>query len=287
MHKPSRVACATRARSPLFLCPLIYMHTYAHTLSLSLSLTHTHMACAIRARSPLTLCPLALAPSSWAGKDACVCVSAGCLLDACACVPRCSHPRFAPTLARTHARTHTHARAHMHTCTSTHAHMLEHTCTHARAHMHTHDLGARATRETWERDVMMHMHGTDGTRQVNVSWRSFAVDGGDVEGIGQCCLASVRAVVQGQDDSGTQHGSSAWWESSGAQAHPESRAAHAHPPSSLSPQVLSWCFPRLHYRLLTLCPGAGSGPQGLYTAYIQPIYGLYTAYIQPIYSPAR
>eukprot|EP00802_Teleaulax_amphioxeia_P006276 Tamp_06280.p1 GENE.Tamp_06280~~Tamp_06280.p1 ORF type:complete len:321 (-),score=43.20 Tamp_06280:1790-2719(-) len=72
--------------------------------------------------------------------------------------------------------------------------------------------------------------------KVNVSWRSFAVDGGDVEGIGQCCLASVRAVVQGQDDSGTQHGSSAWWESSGVQAHPESRAAHAHPPSSLSPQ---------------------------------------------------
>ena len=36
--------------------------------------------------------------------------------------------------------------------------------------------------------------------------------------------------------------------------------------------------------LLTLCPWASSGPQGLYTAYIQPIYSLYTAYMQPIYS---
>ena len=36
--------------------------------------------------------------------------------------------------------------------------------------------------------------------------------------------------------------------------------------------------------LLTVCPGASSGPQGLYTAYIQPICSLYTAYIQPIYS---
>ena len=36
--------------------------------------------------------------------------------------------------------------------------------------------------------------------------------------------------------------------------------------------------------LLTLCPAASSGPQGLYTAYIQPIYSLYTAYIQPIHS---
>jgi hypothetical protein len=36
-------------------------------------------------------------------------------------------------------------------------------------------------------------------------------------------------------------------------------------------------------RLLTLCPWASSGAQGLYTAYIQPIYSLYTAYIQPIY----
>ena len=36
--------------------------------------------------------------------------------------------------------------------------------------------------------------------------------------------------------------------------------------------------------LLTLCPWASSGPQGLYTAYIQPIYSLYTAYIQPICS---
>ena len=40
---------------------------------------------------------------------------------------------------------------------------------------------------------------------------------------------------------------------------------------------------RLQYRLLTLCPAASSGPQGLYTAYIQPIYSLYAAYIQPIY----
>ena len=30
--------------------------------------------------------------------------------------------------------------------------------------------------------------------------------------------------------------------------------------------------------------GASSGPQGLYTAYMQPIYSLYTSYIQPIYS---
>ena len=30
--------------------------------------------------------------------------------------------------------------------------------------------------------------------------------------------------------------------------------------------------------LLTLCPAASSGPQGLYTAYIQPIYSLYTVY---------
>ena len=36
--------------------------------------------------------------------------------------------------------------------------------------------------------------------------------------------------------------------------------------------------------LLTLCPWASSDPQGLYTAYIQPVYSLYTAYIQPIYS---
>ena len=36
--------------------------------------------------------------------------------------------------------------------------------------------------------------------------------------------------------------------------------------------------------LLTLCPWASSGPQGLYTAYIQPIYSLYAAYMQPIYS---
>jgi len=33
--------------------------------------------------------------------------------------------------------------------------------------------------------------------------------------------------------------------------------------------------------LLTLCPWASSGPQGLYTAYIQPIYSLYTAYMEP------
>ena len=39
--------------------------------------------------------------------------------------------------------------------------------------------------------------------------------------------------------------------------------------------------------LLTLCPWASSGPQGLYTAYIQPIYSLYTAYIQPIWSLER
>ena len=32
--------------------------------------------------------------------------------------------------------------------------------------------------------------------------------------------------------------------------------------------------------LLTLCLWASSGPQGLYTAYIQPIYSLYTAYMQ-------
>ena len=36
--------------------------------------------------------------------------------------------------------------------------------------------------------------------------------------------------------------------------------------------------------VLTLCPWASSGPQGLYTAYMQPICSLYTAYIQPIYS---
>ena len=36
--------------------------------------------------------------------------------------------------------------------------------------------------------------------------------------------------------------------------------------------------------LLTLCPWASSGPQGLYTAYIQPIYSLFTAYILPVYS---
>ena len=36
--------------------------------------------------------------------------------------------------------------------------------------------------------------------------------------------------------------------------------------------------------LLTLCPWASFGPQGLYTAYIQPIYSLYTAYVQPICS---
>ena len=53
--------------------------------------------------------------------------------------------------------------------------------------------------------------------------------------------------------------------------------------------------PRLHYRLLTLCPAPTdpvplgqlwpTGPiYSLYTAYIQPIYILYTAYIQPICS---
>ena len=41
-------------------------------------------------------------------------------------------------------------------------------------------------------------------------------------------------------------------------------------------------FPRLHYRLLTLCPWASSGPQGLYAAYIQPIYSLYTALRSPL-----
>jgi len=40
--------------------------------------------------------------------------------------------------------------------------------------------------------------------------------------------------------------------------------------------------PRLHYHLLTLCPWASSGPQGLYTAYIQPMYSLYTGYIGAI-----
>jgi len=39
--------------------------------------------------------------------------------------------------------------------------------------------------------------------------------------------------------------------------------------------------------LLTLCPWASSGPQGLYTAYMQPIYRLYTVYIQAIYTCAR
>ena len=43
--------------------------------------------------------------------------------------------------------------------------------------------------------------------------------------------------------------------------------------------------PRLHYRLLTLCParptGASSGPQGLYTAYTQAIHGLYTLPLAP------
>ncbi len=84
-----------------------------------------------------------------------------------------------------------------------------------------------------------HMHDTDGTRQVNVSWRSLGVDGGDVQTIRQCCLASVRAVVQGQHDAATQHRWSPWWEGSAAHANPESRSAHAHPPCSLSPEVLS------------------------------------------------
>ena len=33
--------------------------------------------------------------------------------------------------------------------------------------------------------------------------------------------------------------------------------------------------------LLTLCPGASSGPQGLYTAYTQAIHGLYTLPLAP------
>jgi hypothetical protein len=34
--------------------------------------------------------------------------------------------------------------------------------------------------------------------------------------------------------------------------------------------------------LLTLCPWASSGPQGSYTAYMQPICSLYTAYMQRV-----
>ena len=34
-------------------------------------------------------------------------------------------------------------------------------------------------------------------------------------------------------------------------------------------------------------PGASSGPQGLYTAYIQPIYSLYAAKIQPKHAVVR
>ena len=36
--------------------------------------------------------------------------------------------------------------------------------------------------------------------------------------------------------------------------------------------------------LLTLCPWASSGPQGLYTAYMQPIFSRHAADMQPTYS---
>jgi hypothetical protein len=39
--------------------------------------------------------------------------------------------------------------------------------------------------------------------------------------------------------------------------------------------------------LLTLCPGASSGPQGLFTAYILPIHSQYTAYTQAIYGACK
>jgi len=64
--------------------------------------------------------------------------------------------------------------------------------------------------------------------------------------------------------------------------------AHVDPTLCFPHRVLSFVVhthtcPRLHYRLLTLCPWASSGPQGLYTTYIQPIYSLYAANIQAIY----
>ena len=54
----------------------------------------------------------------------------------------------------------------------------------------------------------------------------------------------------------------------------ESVRGHAVPSPTLSPTDP---VPR---GLLTLCPWASSGPQGAYTAYMQPIYSLYAAYIQ-------
>ena len=58
--------------------------------------------------------------------------------------------------------------------------------------------------------------------------------------------------------------------------------AHA-PPACLPSPTLSPTDP-VPRGLLTLCPWASSGPQGLYTAYIQPIYSLYAAYMQAICS---
>ena len=73
------------------------------------------------------------------------------------------------------------------------------------------------------------------------------------------------------DGAGTDAGSSA--DSFGG---PDALAARRSSPT-LSPTD------PVPHGLLTLCPWASSGPQGLYTAYIQPIYSLYAAYIQPIY----
>ena len=59
---------------------------------------------------------------------------------------------------------------------------------------------------------------------------------------------------------------------------PSSVTAAASPSPTLSP---THPVPR---GLLTLCPAARSGPQGLYTAYIQPICSQYLADMQPICS---
>jgi len=48
------------------------------------------------------------------------------------------------------------------------------------------------------------------------------------------------------------------------------------PPPTLSPTDP---VPR---GLLTLCPAANSGPQGLYTAHIQPIHSLYTHHLYTV-----
>ena len=87
----------------------------------------------------------------------------------------------------------------------------------------------------------------------------FGEDSPLVDGYHQRCCAHTRAPLLGH----LAKAGASW------------RGSRCQPSPSLSPTDP---VPR---GLLTLCPLASSGPQGLYTAYLQPIYSLYAACIQP------